>query len=93
MRALQSILHQEEQPPKVYCSQRCGLRHTALVVNRKRRAREHNERLETARRSAAKWAKSRARVDWKDWISKETRITKNWLTRRVKDGELIEPVK
>lgn len=78
---------------KVYCSQRCGLRHTALTVNRNRRAKEHREMLEKAQESIARWAKSRVRADWKNSVSKDTMISKNWLTRRVKDGELVEPVR
>lgn len=78
---------------KIYCSQRCGLRHTAMAVNRKRRAAEHGEKLHRARESAARWAKSRTRTDWKDWVSRDTTISKNWLTRAARNAELVVPTK
>lgn len=78
---------------KVYCSKRCGRKHTALEVNRNRRAREHRDKLEKAQISIAKWVKARTRADWKDWVSKDPTISKNWLTRRVNSDELIEPIR
>lgn len=83
----------ENDQHRVYCSRHCGLRHTALAVNRRRRAREHDERLQIARKSAAEWAKSRSQVHCKEWVSGHTGISKNWLTRRLKSGELSEPVR
>lgn len=76
-----------------YCTERCGQRQTALAVNRKRRAREYAEKLQSAQESTARWAKSRARTDWKEWVAKETTISKNWLTRAVGIGELSVPTK
>jgi hypothetical protein len=79
---------------KVYCSTRCGRTATSLAVNRKRRAREHNERLQTARKSISKWLKStRTPIGWKEWVHRETRISKHWLTRAVRNGELKESIK
>ncbi len=83
----------ENRRHRVYCSKRCGLRHTALEVNRKRRADDHAAKLRIVRDSILRWTRSRTQMDWKDWVLLETRISKNWLTRRLKSGELSEPVK
>lgn len=77
----------------VYCSKQCGLKHTSQTAIRKQRQREHLENLEKAKRSSAKWAKTKTSKDWKDWINRETRIGKSFLTRAVRKGELVEPVK
>lgn len=77
----------------VYCSQRCGLKHTSQSVLRKQRQQERQARLKAAERSAARWANSKTSNDWKSWVSKETTISKNFLTRAVQYGELIEPAK
>ena len=77
----------------VYCSKRCGLKHTSQTAIRKHRQREHEETLKKAKRFAAMWAKTKTRMHWKEWVNGETWISKNWLTRAVKNGELVEPIK
>lgn len=77
----------------VYCSKRCGLNHTSQSVLRKRRLREHLATLKKAERFATRWAAARTSKDWKSWVNKEALISKNFLTRAVRKGELTEPVK
>jgi len=77
----------------VYCSKRCGLNHTSQSVLRKRRQQDHLATLKRAERSAAMWAKTKTSKDWKSWVAREPLITKNFLTRAVRNGELSEPVK
>ncbi len=77
----------------VYCSKQCGLKHTSRTALQKQRQQEHLYKLSEARRSAAKWAKTKTSKDWKEWVSKDALISKNFLTRAVRNGELVEPVK
>jgi hypothetical protein len=30
---------------------------------------------------------------WKEWVSRYAGVSKNWLTRAVKKGELVVPIK
>lgn len=78
---------------KVYCSETCGKRNTARKTNRNRRKREHLENLEIAKRSALQWEVTKTKDDWKEWVSNRTLLSKNWLTRAVKNKELLEPIK
>jgi hypothetical protein len=78
---------------KVYCSKQCGHRNTARLVNRKRRQREHLKLLKLAKQLISEWHQAKTRMDWKKWVSRDPQITKNWLTRAVRKGELVEPVK
>jgi hypothetical protein len=77
----------------VYCSKRCGHKHTSQTVIRKYRQQERKENLDKVKRSSARWAKTKRSKDWKEWVNKETRISKNFLTRAVRNKELVEPVK
>jgi hypothetical protein len=77
----------------IYCSKRCGLSHTSQSTLRKHRQQEHLAKLKTAERYAAMWAKTKTSKDWKSWVNKEALISKNFLTRAVRNGELAEPVK
>jgi hypothetical protein len=75
----------------VYCSQRCGLRHTAISATRGRRAQEHLDRLEIAKRLTSQWIETSKSIAWKEWVhSRQPAISKNWLTRAVRKGELVE---
>jgi hypothetical protein len=76
-----------------YCSERCGHKHTSQTVIRKNRQQEHKENLEKAKRSSVMWAKNKRSKDWKEWVSNDTQISKHWLTRAVRKGELVVPVK
>jgi hypothetical protein len=78
---------------RVYCSKRCGLNHTSQSTLRKHRQQEHLAKLKTAERHAAMWVKTKTSKDWKSWVSNEATISKNFLTRAVRNGELVSPVK
>jgi hypothetical protein len=82
-----------ERKRTVYCSERCGHRVTSRLANKDRRDREHKEQLELAKRWTMKWLDVKTALPWKDWVSNRTHIKKHWLTRAVKRGELVEPVK
>ena len=77
----------------VYCSKKCGLKHTSQAVIRKHRQDEQERKLKRAKRFSEKWADARTSKGWKQWVSEASNISKNWLTRTVKSGELIEPTR
>ncbi len=77
-----------------YCSQECGSKHTSKAAIRKKRESEYAEKLKNAKQFLAQWSRSRDRSkNWKQWVSKRSLISTNWLTRAVKKGELAEPIK
>jgi hypothetical protein len=76
-----------------YCSKKCGLKRTSLVAIQKQRLRERVENLEQAKKFSARWAEAKTSKDWKAWVHGQTSISKNFLTRAVKKGELVVPVK
>jgi hypothetical protein len=78
---------------KVYCSKRCGLKHTSQAFIQNQRQQEHQEKLEKARQFSDKWAKTRTPKGWKDWVADRSQISKHFLTRAVKNGEILEPAK
>jgi hypothetical protein len=82
-----------DRKKSVYCSEKCGHRLTSLLTNKARRNREHKEQLQLAERSTAKWLNLKLATPWKVWVSNRTNIKKHWLTRAVRNGELVEPVK
>ncbi len=77
----------------VYCSQRCGLKHSSQKAIGESRKAERKNKLDEAKLSMEKWITTKTTKDWKVWVSGEALISKNWLTRAVKKGELVEPVK
>jgi hypothetical protein len=77
----------------VYCSQRCGLKQSSKNAIRKSRDRDRQRNLEKAKHFMEEWATTRTTKDWKVWVSGRAQISKNWLTRAVQNGELVEPVK
>src|ERR1035441_10147191 len=76
---------------KVYCSQRCGSANTALPAVRKKRAGEHARKLHSAQEALLHWKPTSNERGWKEWISKRTGLSINWLTRAVNKGELFPP--
>src|SRR5580698_7592021 len=86
-------LKKTERKKSVYCSDKCGHRFTSLTANRVQRDRERKEQIQAAMNSIAKWIKVKTATPWKEWVSGETRISKNFLTRAVRGGELVQPVK
>jgi hypothetical protein len=77
----------------VYCSEECGHRLTSRIANKAKRDKEHSEQLKRVRLWIGKWRETRTNKPWKDWVSARTHVKKHWLTRAVKAGELVEPVK
>lgn len=77
----------------VYCSKRCGLRHTSQTAIREQRGLEHMRTLERAKEFGEMWAKTKTSKSWKEWVSARALISKHWLTRAVRRGELSTPLK
>jgi hypothetical protein len=75
----------------VYCTQRCGLKQSSQNAIDKSRKREYEKKLLKAKLSMEEWAAMKTTKDWKVWVSGRAFISKNWLTRAVKKGELVEP--
>ena len=78
---------------KTYCSRRCGSAQTALARTRKRRRETRTHKLREAQKACKRWATTRTRYPWKQWVSAQTKMTVKWLTRVVNKGDLREPVK
>jgi len=76
-----------------YCSEKCAHRQTSLLANKTRRNREHNKQLERAELAIARWLVERTSKPWKEWVSNEIFVKRHWLTRAVRKGEIVEPVK
>jgi len=77
----------------VYCSQRCGRKHTSTISIQQQRQQEHLETIGKAKQYLAKWASTNTRKGWKEWVSDQALISRHWLTRYVGKGELVVPVK
>lgn len=77
----------------VYCSTTCGRQFTSRDSLKKARKRETLRKTEKAIRSIAKWHNDARSADWKEWVSQDTHISKNWLTRAVKGDLIEEPIK
>jgi hypothetical protein len=78
---------------KCYCSRSCGTSATAIAATRKRRARDQQEKLRNVERLAGRWASAHTKKDWVSWVLERTHdITRNWITRAVKTGNLKPPV-
>jgi hypothetical protein len=80
-----------ERKKSVYCSEKCAHRQTSLRANEARRGREQEKGLQRVERAIAKWLAERTSKPWKEWVSNETPYKKHWLTRAVRNKELIEP--
>jgi hypothetical protein len=83
---------------KVYCSRKCGLRHTAALSTKKRLEMQREDKVRIAAELANSWAAARTNQDWKSWICKTAAgrnqaLTPKFLTRAVNKGELTEPTK
>ena len=77
----------------VYCSKGCGRKHTSKVFIQKQRQQEHLETIEKAKQYLAKWASTNTRKGWKEWVSDNTLVSKHWLSRYERNGEIVVPVK
>jgi hypothetical protein len=77
-----------------YCTRQCGSAATATASTRKRLDEEHADKLRRADAAARSWPAARARLNWKQWVSRrEPDITSKWLTRAVNRGQLRSPEK
>lgn len=77
---------------KVYCSQRCGKDRNALQATRKRREKEHRDKLKRAGAAIEKWRPSLAWQNWKRFVESETGLTRRFLRRPLNKGELAPPL-
>jgi hypothetical protein len=77
----------------VYCSAECGRRVTSRLANELRRRRDYEKQLSKAQHWVERWQSTTASKPWKDWVASYARISKHWLTRAVRTGQLAEPVR
>jgi hypothetical protein len=89
----QYFVKETQRKKTVYCSEVCGHRVTSRIANQKERERVHVEQLQRVDKSLAEWSVAITGKDWKDWVHVDTQISKNWLTRANKRGEISVPVK
>lgn len=78
---------------KVYCSRRCGNAATAVERTRERIASERKDKLARSKAAIREWRSAKPQQDWKHWVSKKTGIDPRFLTRAVKNGDLVPPKK
>lgn len=76
-----------------YCSPRCGKLCTSRLANQNRRRSERRRQLRDVRRAIQEWRKEKCKLVWKEWVSRRTQVSKNWITRAVKSGDISEPGK
>jgi hypothetical protein len=77
---------------KVYCSRTCGNNATAVIRTREKWDEQRKEKLDRARRTAQKWARSKIKEHWKEYIhARHPDISPKFLTRAVNQNELSEP--
>ena len=77
----------------VYCSELCGQRFTSRKALEDSRKRETARKIKETKQSIIEWLDKGEGKEWKVWVSRRTRITKNWLTRATKNDLIKEPVK
>ena len=82
-----------ERKISVYCSEKCGHRLTSRLANKHRRDRRHERQMERAKKWIMRWCNTKTAIPWKEWVSNQAQIKKHWLTRAVRNGELVEPAK
>jgi len=81
---------------RVYCSQRCSSRHTAISATAERRLQTSKEKILKAQHEIEQWKKAKSKADWKVWISARTArsrisLTVHWLSRAVNSGLITPP--
>ena len=75
---------------KVFCSRKCATGFTASDSTRKRRLREKQDRIRRVRDAMVWLDKIRKRPpDWKDCIADRADVTRKWLTRALRRGDLL----
>jgi hypothetical protein len=76
---------------RVYCSRECSSAATSRHTHAERRAQLEAQNLRDAARSIKAFEKARTQKGWKKWVSDDTGISQNWLTRAVKANKLVAP--
>jgi hypothetical protein len=74
-----------------YCSPKCGNRSTLRLANQKRREAEREGQKMVVQQAIRDWSKAKTKAPWKDWVSRKTHVSKNWITRALRKGEISEP--
>jgi hypothetical protein len=72
---------------KTYCQRRCATAATAIATTKQQRKLAHARLLEQAQRALQRW-RPNTRLDPKGFASRETGLTRKWLTRAINRGEL-----
>jgi hypothetical protein len=75
----------------IYCSQPYAKRFTSRLANQNRRKTDYKDQLRIVGQAISDWQRARTRLPWKGWVSQKTHVSKNWITRAVKKGEIGEP--
>jgi hypothetical protein len=75
----------------VFCTDTCGSQYTSREWNRSRANEDQARKLQRAQRCLLQWANTKTRMTWKDFVHRETTISKNFLTRVEKRGLLVPP--
>jgi hypothetical protein len=79
---------------KKYCSRRCATGFTARQAMKAKRAEDQRQKLELAKDALNKYkALKRKEEDWKGWIAKRAKVSRNWLTRALERGDISNPSK
>jgi hypothetical protein len=79
-----------EDPRAEFCSKRCG----GNARSARLRKREHDRKIEKARRAIKNYLTRPARfakMTWKEYVSEAAGVSKKFLTTAVRDGELSPP--
>lgn len=76
----------------VYCSRACSGAATATASMKAKHEAEYAARVEKALAAAQRW-KSNGKISFRDFIHKETGLTKTWITQAIKGGKLPQPKK
>jgi len=78
---------------KRYCSRKCAHKGAAKASTRRRRAREHEERVSLVVTAIEDWRRILRRPSWIPWVLKEVpSIKKTWLTRAIKRNQITAPI-
>jgi len=81
---------------RVYCSQRCSSRHTAISATAERRLQTSKEKILKARHEIDEWKKAKPKAKWRVWIAVRTSLSRvpltvHWLSRAVNAGLICPP--
>jgi len=76
---------------KKYCSRSCATGFTARQAVKAKRAEDKREKLKRALDALEKYETLTPKnKDWKSWVAKRAKVSKNWLTRTFERGDLVE---